>query len=149
MSEEKGNYTGSCLCGQVQYQVSKFLPVIAHCHCTMCQKFHGAAFSTFGEVEKENLHWLSGQEHLTSYRAENGSIRQFCNCCGASMAFISRYNEEAATVEIAIATLDSGPPLTPDAHIFTRSKVPWITLSDDLPKFTAFRKPSPPDDNLG
>jgi len=141
MPQDKEKYTGSCLCGQVQYLVEEFLPVIAHCHCTMCRKFHGAAFSTFAEVEKENLIWLSGQEHLTSYRAENGSIRQFCNLCGSSLVFISTYNEAAATVEIAIATLDTGAPLFPDAHIYTRSKVPWITLDDELPKFTAFREP--------
>lgn len=140
MSHVQNSYFGSCLCGKVQYQITEFLPLIGHCHCTMCQKFHGAAFSTFGEVKLENLHWISGQNELKSYRADNNSIRKFCNTCGASMMFISVFNEKSGTVEISIATLDRGEPLIPDAHIYTRSKVPWLTLSDDLPKYKAFRE---------
>ena len=139
MSDDKENYIGSCLCGKVRYQVREFLPVIAHCHCRMCQKFHGAAFSTFAEAEKSDLCWLSGVEQLTSYLADNGTIRQFCKNCGTSLVFISAYNEKTSTVEIAIATLDSGEMLKPDAHIYIRSKVPWITLCDDLPKYQTYR----------
>lgn len=36
---------GSCLCGAVTFSVNKFKPLTGHCHCSMCQKFHGAAYS--------------------------------------------------------------------------------------------------------
>ena len=41
---------GQCLCGSIQYEIDKVEPKMAHCHCSMCRKFHGAAFSTFAEV---------------------------------------------------------------------------------------------------
>ena len=132
-------YTGSCLCGKVRYEVAKFEPLMGHCHCTMCQKFHGAAFSTFAEVKLENLNWLSGQENLKSYQAKNDSIRQFCNTCGSSLSFSSSHNREAGTIELAIATLDDSQGIVPCAHIFTATKMPWLELKDDLPKYQEYR----------
>ncbi len=37
---------------------------MAHCHCSMCRKFHGAAFSTYGEAKIENFKWLQGEGFL-------------------------------------------------------------------------------------
>jgi hypothetical protein len=105
----------------------------------MCQKFHGAAFSTFGEVRLENLHWLCGYQNLQSYQAENGTIRQFCNICGSSLTFCSSYNRKDGSIEIAISTLDNANDLMPDAHIYTYSKVAWLAIADDLPKYKGYR----------
>ncbi len=35
-------------------------------------------------------------------------------------------------------TLDDRAALSPDAHIFTRSKLPWVRLPDDVPAFEVF-----------
>jgi hypothetical protein len=140
MNKPKPNYTGSCLCGAITYRVTKFEPLIGHCHCRMCQKFHGAAFSTFAEVKLVNLCWISGETMLKSYTAANHSTRQFCNCCGSSLTFSSRHNCKAGTIEIAIATLDDSSGLIPDAHIYTRSKVPWINICDSLPEYRQYRE---------
>ena len=132
-------YTGSCLCGKVRYEVSEFETGIAHCHCSMCQKFHGAAFSTFAEVKLENIHWLSGRENLNSFKASNDTIRQFCNICGSSLLFISSHNKKLDTIELAIATLDNCIDLLPDAHIHTNSKAPWFDIKDTLPRYKGYR----------
>jgi hypothetical protein len=115
----------------------------------MCQKFHGAAFSTFAEVKLSNLYWISGYNNLKSYRASNDTVRQFCNNCGSSMLFCSRYNQQACTVELAIATLDNNnrnnnnlsfdSDLKPNAHIHISSKVAWLNIDDDLPKYKEYR----------
>ncbi|MFT4929540.1 MAG: hypothetical protein ACI8WB_005674 [Phenylobacterium sp.] len=140
----KANYAGSCLCGQIRYEVAAFKPHLGHCHCHMCQKFHGAAFSTFGEVELTQLRWICGEDKLKSYQADNDTIRQFCSNCGSSMLFSSKYNRAEGTIELAISTLDStldtGADLNPDAHIYLESKAPWLDLADDLPKFQAYRE---------
>ena len=134
------DYSGSCLCGAIRYQITEFEPLIGHCHCHMCQKFHGSAFSTFAEVKLGNLQWISGVDHLASYLADNGTVRQFCKTCGSSLTFCSSFNVQANTIEIAAASLDKGAQnLHVDAHIYTRYKVPWLTLNDDLPKFQEYR----------
>ncbi|WP_440875823.1 GFA family protein [Thalassotalea sp. PLHSN55] len=133
--------TASCLCAKIGFSVKQFQTNIAHCHCIMCQKFHGAAFSTFAEVNNSDLTWLRGQEYLSQYRAENDTVRQFCSCCGASLTFESSYNRQDNTIEVALAVFDQlDCQLTVNAHIFVRSKAPWLTCTDDVVRYQAFRK---------
>ncbi|WP_446728787.1 GFA family protein [Photobacterium sp. SP02] len=54
-------YQGSCLCRGVQFSVNGFSEQAANCYCSMCRKFHGAAFGTL--VGVQGLNWFSG-EHL-------------------------------------------------------------------------------------
>ena len=114
--------TGSCLCKQITFDVDKFQGLIGHCHCKMCQKFHGAAFSTFVEVKRIDLNWLSGDDLLKEYRADNDTVRTFCSCCGSSLLFESKYNRSEESIEIALATFDSVEVVHADAHIYTESK---------------------------
>jgi len=134
MSKQQKIMTGSCLCGAIKYQVDKLESHMAHCHCSMCRKFHGAAFSTFGEATSDHFKWLQGEERLKSYTAKNGSVRQFCEHCGSSMTF-SASKKNTHIIEFALATLDNEIDVKPDAHVFVESKVNWIDIKDDLPKF--------------
>ena len=78
---------GQCLCGGIKYEVDKLEPKMGHCHCIMCRKFHGAAFSTYGEAKRENFRWLAGEDLLTDFVSDNGVTRQFCKTCGSSLTF--------------------------------------------------------------
>lgn len=131
--------TGSCLCKQITFDVKKFQGPIGHCHCKMCQKFHGAAFSTFVEAKKTDLSWLSGEELLKQYHASNDTVRTFCACCGSSLLFESKYNRSDETIEIALAAFDSIETLHVDAHIYTESKADWFDINDNLPQHRQYR----------
>ncbi|MGV6826931.1 MAG: GFA family protein [bacterium] len=126
--------TGSCLCGSVVYQVDKIEPLMAHCHCSMCRKFHGSAFATFGESRVENFHWVKGESMLSAYVADNGTTRKFCSVCGSSLIFIAS-DANGEYIEFALGSLDEPIAKRPDAHIFVNYKSDWIALEDDLPKF--------------
>jgi hypothetical protein len=139
-----GPYFGSCLCDGVQYQVDHIEPDLGHCHCTMCRKFHGASFATLGEAKADNFTWIKGEGLLESYKAENGTIRQFCRRCGSSMTFSVSNNEEGL-VEFALGTLDSDIPNLPDAHIFLDFAANWSCLNDELPKYREGRSGSRKD----
>jgi len=130
MTNEK-RFRGSCLCGDVTFSIKNIHPLCAHCHCIDCRKFHGAAFSTFVGVDLSDLTWLTGQSNLKTYVADNGSKRQFCEQCGSSLTFQAKAHTHQ--IEVSLALLDEDTQITPDAHIFVRSKVPWITLNDSLP----------------
>jgi hypothetical protein len=43
---------------------------------------------------------------------------------------------------VRVGTLDDPSALRPDVHIFTRSKLPWITLPADVPAFEAYYESS-------
>lgn len=132
------NYQGGCLCGAVRYTASQFEPKMAHCHCSMCRKFHGAAFATFGSVKRENFEWVQGEEALAAYTAPNGTVRRFCKHCGSSLTFAP--NQAAVeVVEITLGSLDSSLGCVPDAHIYVHSKADWDLISDDLPQYAEGR----------
>lgn len=126
--------TGSCLCGKVRYQVSNIRNQMGHCHCRMCRKFHGAAFSTYGEVSTNDFHWLSGESMVKSFEAQNGTVRKFCEQCGSSLIFVPN-NDPGKVIEFALGTLDDDLEERPDAHVFLDFKANWFEPSDSLPKF--------------
>lgn len=138
MATEIQALTGSCLCGSVRYQVTRLNPAMAHCHCTMCRKFHGAAFATFGEAKAEDFTWLKGQHLLSQFQADNGTVRQFCKNCGSSLTF-SPSGDTGELIEFTLGTLDVDVNLKPDARIFVASKADWVELSDDLPRYKQSR----------
>jgi len=130
------NYKGSCLCGGVQFSVSGFSEKAANCHCSMCRKFHGAAFGTL--VGVKNLSWLSGKHLLKEFVGLNGTIRTFCVNCGSSLGFRVK-NTSLEQIELAIAVFDCDIPVTIDAQIYTGNKANWCELQTDLPSFVSGR----------
>ena len=127
-------YRGSCLCGAVRFEVDAFLPQAAHCHCSMCRKFHGAAYATIASVSRSDFRWIDGADALKGYAAENGTTRTFCRHCGSSLVFSSpRAPEEV--IEIALGAMDGDVPVVPSAHIFVGSGANWTAVSDDLPMY--------------
>ncbi|MGI9232271.1 MAG: GFA family protein [Woeseiaceae bacterium] len=128
------SYPGSCLCGAVKFEIDEFLPQAAHCHCSMCRKFHGASYTTFATVHRSKFRWVEGEDALKVYTAKNDTTRTFCRHCGSSLAFFSpRASQEE--VEIALGTMDTDVPVKPSAHIFVRSAANWTVLDDDLPLY--------------
>ena len=59
---------GSCLCGQVRYEIRSEVKAVAHCHCRMCQKAHGAAFGSYGSVPLEDFEITRGREFVAAMR---------------------------------------------------------------------------------
>ena len=126
--------SGRCLCGAVRFEIDEFLPQAAHCHCSMCRKFHGAAYATIAGVRRSDFRWTEGEGALKGYLAENGTTRTFCRHCGSSLTFSSpRASDEE--VEIALGAMDGDVPVVPSAHIFVGSAANWTVLSDGLPQF--------------
>ncbi len=129
---------GQCLCGLIKYEVSKIEERMGHCHCSMCRKFHGAAFATLGEAKAENFRWVTGENYLKSFVAPNGTTRKFCEQCGSSLIFVAA-NDTGESVEFSLGTLDTDTLVKPDAHIYTSFGASWYEIRDDLPKYASGR----------
>ncbi len=130
------SYKGSCLCGTARFEVQGFEDDVGHCHCSMCRKFHGAAFATIASVK--GFRWLQGESALTAFVADNGTTRTFCSRCGSSLTF-STPKAPPDVIEVALGAFDDDIPVQPDAHIFVGSGAHWTVLEDSLPKFEAGR----------
>lgn len=131
-------YRGSCLCGAVKYEIDESPPRVAHCHCSMCRKFHGAAYATIAGISRSKFRLVAGDDALKGYTASNGTTRTFCRHCGSSLMFHTPRAPDDI-IEIALGTVDSDIPVKPNAHIFVDSSASWTEITDDLPQYTEGR----------
>ena len=122
---------GGCLCGGVRYEVDGPLAEASHCHCSMCRRFHGAAFATYVSVEVEKFHWLRGEDLVCVYESNPGAGWAFCRVCGSSLG-LPRGGKLAS---LAVGCLDDDPGTRPAYHMFVGSKAPWYEITDALPQF--------------
>src|SRR6185295_11878367 len=127
---------GSCLCGSVRYEVDGPVHDMHHCHCSMCRKAHGAAFSTFARTGAAAVRVVTGEEHLREFRSSSVVRRSFCATCGSSLFF--RFDPLPDLVWVAVGTLDDDPGLRPQAHIFVGSRAAWHAIADVLPQFPEY-----------
>jgi hypothetical protein len=98
----------------------------------MCRKAHGAAFATYGQVERSDFAFVSGVEDVASFQSSPGVIRTFCRHCGSNLQFIS--DKRPSTLSLALGTLDDDPRVQASFHIYVDSGAPWFRITDDLPR---------------
>jgi hypothetical protein len=126
--------TGSCLCGEVCFEVAEPFEIVSQCHCTNCKKLSGGTGTVSGHVRSDAIRILSGSELLRSYQPPGGSTKTFCVNCGSNLFGGGWPNSELASVRLS--TLDIPLDRKPERHIFIRSVAPWETLPDDgAPRF--------------
>jgi hypothetical protein len=69
---------------------------------------------------------------------DRSSQRYRCRFCRT--ATWSDYGRRPGIRFVRLGTLDDPSVLSPDAHIFTRSKLPWVRLPEDVPSFEVYCK---------
>lgn len=122
---------GSCLCGSVRFEARLPTKWVAHCHCTRCQRAHGAAFVTWAGFESANVTIDDPRHALRWHEGVAGGSRAFCACCGSPMFF--RSERWPGELHVARALFTDPLDREPQAHVFHETHVPWLTLVDDLP----------------
>ena len=126
-------YTGSCLCGGVQYCVEGELGPIELCYCQQYRKASGTSFAANTAVESSAFHITNGAELIKAFESSPGEQRLFCNRCGSPI--ISRNETNPDVVRIRAGTLNEPLNIRPVAHFFTASKCNWWEIMDELPQF--------------
>ncbi len=124
--------SGACLCGAVRFTAT--LPSLwcAHCHCTQCQRFHGAPLVTWVGFAAAGFRLVAGEHSLRWYRSSAPAQRGFCGDCGSSIFFQSeRWPGE---MHVALGNLLEPLDREPEAHVHYDSHVGWLELADDLPR---------------
>jgi hypothetical protein len=124
---------GSCLCGQLQYEVTGTLNRVVHCHCSMCRKATGAAFRTRAGVRTDEFRWIQGEAFLGRYPSSPGETRTFCTTCGATL--ITLFRDHPGVLGLALGTLDDDPGIRAVAHVYVAYKAPCFEIKDDLPQY--------------
>lgn len=156
-----------CCCGFVRLRLEQ-APLVVHCcHCTSCQRETGSAFSPNIIIEASNVTRLppaapavpaypgapetsppagpslhDGQDDgsrlvETLIPSESGEGQTIVRCPKCLTAVWSEYDVPLVKY-IKGGTLDRAWLVEPDAHIFVRSKRPFVEISDGKPQFERY-----------
>ena len=126
--------TGSCLCGNVEYEISGKVGDIVHCHCETCRKAHGSAFSSVASVGVQDSN-LRSKEPLSFFESSKGKNRYFCSNCGTQ---IYAKREGADNIILRLGSLDDAPLSKEKNHIWVSQKAAWYSINSDLPRYQGF-----------
>ncbi len=120
---------GSCLCGDMVFEVDRPLRDIILCHCMRCRKTSGHIWAATS-VPHDRFRLIRSAS-LTWFASSDQARRGFCKVCGSSL-FWEKLAE--ARISIGAGTLDGATGLAIDSHWHTDTagdyyQLPPVTLA--------------------
>ncbi len=127
--------TGGCQCDMLRYEITQAPHLIYTCHCTDCQHMTSSAFSMAIIVADAAFRFTKGEPRPVQRTADSGRVttRLVCPECGSWITGVPRPG--SAYRNVKAGTLDDTSWLRPTAHLWTRSKQPWIALPEGDRRF--------------
>lgn len=131
-------FDGRCFCGKVRYRM-RGRPMFIHCcHCRDCQQQLGSAFAVNGLIESDRIELVDGAPVRVAMRTDSGHPHDIYRCEACQSPLWSDYGGRTWLRFVRLATLDRARDFTPDVHIYTRSKLPWVVLPDGARAFDEY-----------
>jgi hypothetical protein len=108
------------------------------CHCRDCQRQTGSAFVINALIETDRVTVLKGEVKRSAMPTESGRPHGIDRCPACGTAVWSEYGGMAKLRFVRVGTLDDPTAIVPSAHIYTRTRLPWVKLPDGVPVFEAY-----------
>ncbi len=130
---------GSCLCGEVAYEIEGPFKIFQYCHCSRCRKSSGSAHASNLFVPPERFKWTKGEKYLGRYEHPDAKYfaSTFCKQCGSSLPWAVQGGKN---IVVTAGTLDDDPSIRAMSNIFWQSKAIWFEETHKLPKHDEFPK---------
>jgi hypothetical protein len=131
--------SGGCACGAVRYRLTDAPYVVHCCHCRDCQRESGTAFALNAVIESARFAYEGPAPLVDTLPSESGAGQVVMRCPQCHVALWSHYGglDDKVTF-VRVGTLDDPASCPPQAHLFVRSKQPWVVLDETVPAFDAF-----------
>ncbi len=126
---------GGCVCGAVRYRLTAPPLAVYACHCRDCQRSASGPYA-IGAIARRDAFVVSGETSRIDRPAESGRrVAQFA-CARCACRVWNESQRDPETVILRAGTLDEPAWAQPVAHIWTRSRLPWVEIGD-APAFAA------------
>lgn len=129
--------TGSCLCGEIKFEIEGDFDSFYLCHCSRCRKDTGSAHAANLFSSSAKLKWISGEDKVSNFTLPSTQhTKSFCSICGSALPNIQMAGK---LLVVPAGSLDSDVSISPNAHIFVSSKANWdkdlemVPMIDKLP----------------
>lgn len=130
------NYQGNCTCGGVHFVLDGEPHLTINCHCTICRKANGSAFSTYAIFSREDLRITEGAGDIQSAPVGMKATKHFCRNCGTPLYEL--HQDAIETCMVFLGAIDTGGALVPIANTFCQTSLPWAFALDKLIKHELF-----------
>jgi hypothetical protein len=122
---------GGCNCGEIRYRITR-QPLTAYiCHCHLCQKRTGSAFSMSIVIPDDGLELIAGNP-IQKERPIPGGGCNVSRLCPSCYSRISTQREGRPTINVRAGTLDETGWIKPVAQLWTSSAQPWAIVRDNI-----------------
>jgi hypothetical protein len=128
---------GGCSCGAVRYRLADEPLFVNCCHCLNCQRQTGSAFVINVLIESDRVEVVAGEPVSVDVPRDDGTVQRIYRCSNCQVALFSDYTRPEIWF-VRAGTLDEPASVAPDAHIYTRSKLPWVTIPEGVPAFDVY-----------
>jgi len=132
---------GHCLCGRTSWAFEGEVTWACYCHCDDCRRNCAAPVVGWLGVPLKNFRWL--RDAPKTHESSKGIRRHFCGACGSPIGFEA--DHYAGGMHLYAASLDNPADFEPQFHVNYGSKLPWLPIDDDLPKYEGRLFDSPED----
>jgi len=135
--EQTGMIAGSCLCGQVAFQVWGPFARFVLCHCSRCRKATAAAHAANLFTGPDHIQWLRGRDLIRRYQIPEARSfsKCFCTHCGSALPYVSRNGEYLI---VPAGVLDGDPGVVPERQIFWDIRACWYEAGLAAPRFAEY-----------
>jgi hypothetical protein len=122
-------YSGSCLCGEVRFEIEGEFAHFYLCHCDYCRKDTGSAHAANLFSSTASIGWLSGSKNVRQFNVPGTRHSKcFCLTCGSALPTIN-----GDLLVVPAGSLDGEVDVRPDAHIFVSSRASWDHFLEGIP----------------
>jgi hypothetical protein len=124
-------YSGSCLCGEVRFEIEGEFERFYLCHCEYCRKDTGSAHAANLFSSSANLKWVAGEANVRQFNLPGTRHSKcFCGICGSALP-MAQMNRKLLVVPAG--SLNSEVRIRPNAHIFVSSRARWDHALEKVP----------------
>jgi len=120
--------TGSCLCGNVSYEIDAPIEFVGTCHCETCRRVSGAAYNLVVSVPRAAT-MLTGEtnEYVTVGGSGQNVHHVFCPNCGSPLWATAEARKEMLFVKGGTLSAEFQKTLQPKMELCTAQRLSYIT----------------------
>jgi hypothetical protein len=125
--------TGSCLCGEIKFEVDGPMRAVRYCHCEQCCKTSGHFVAATACADADLV--MRVETGLRWYQSSADAKRGFCGNCGSSVFWRPNSSDK---MHVMAGCIDAPTGLHAEEHIYVAQAADYYSIDDGLPQFPEY-----------
>jgi len=120
---EAVSVSGSCLCGAVKYRAETNIRRVVNCHCGLCRRMNGSAFSSYAVIPFKAL-VIFGAMDLRSYAVTPRATKHYCGKCGTPLFNLN--TKYSGACMLYLGAIEGGETYSPSLNVYCEDMLSWL-----------------------